>query len=68
MTRSLSDLGGEVSRALSSQEGVRAGLGLASSSSLWWGGLALGLVTHSREVAARASRRLVLSGGVLSPA
>ena len=31
-------------------------------------GLALVLVTHSREFAERASRRLVLSGGVLSPA
>jgi len=31
-------------------------------------GAALILVTHSREFAERASRRLVLSGGVLSPA
>jgi predicted ABC-type transport system involved in lysophospholipase L1 biosynthesis ATPase subunit len=31
-------------------------------------GLALVLVTHSREFAERAGRRLVLSGGVLSPA
>jgi len=31
-------------------------------------GAALVLVTHSREFAERASRRLVLSGGVLSPA
>jgi len=31
-------------------------------------GTALVLVTHSREFAERASRRLVLSGGVLSPA
>ena len=31
-------------------------------------GMALVLVTHSREFAERASRRLVLSGGVLSPA
>ena len=30
--------------------------------------VALVLVTHSREFAERASRRLVLSGGVLSPA
>ena len=31
-------------------------------------GAALILVTHSREFAERASRRFVLSGGVLSPA
>jgi predicted ABC-type transport system involved in lysophospholipase L1 biosynthesis ATPase subunit len=31
-------------------------------------GAALVLVTHSREFAERAGRRLVLSGGVLSPA
>jgi predicted ABC-type transport system involved in lysophospholipase L1 biosynthesis ATPase subunit len=31
-------------------------------------GTALVLVTHSREFAERASRRFVLSGGVLSPA
>ncbi|MFM9000737.1 MAG: ABC transporter ATP-binding protein, partial [Opitutia bacterium] len=31
-------------------------------------GTALVLVTHSREFAERAGRRLVLSGGMLSPA